>query len=174
MACVFQKSLRPLGGRGCSVLLAMFWICGILFGASVFLFAGHHLFPLMRGIVSGSVSIVSLLCVTTLPFLFSACSVYVSKPALIFPVCFLKAVGFSYISAGILISYGSSGWLIRWLSMFSNFISLPLLFFFWQRHIGREHNISFLEVFVVLSVLIFIVSIDYCCISPFLAMLINF
>lgn len=164
------------GGSGrskYSVALALFWICGILCGASLFLMAGSSNASLMRGLVSGSVSIVGLLGVTVLPFLISAYAVSISEPKLLFPVCFGKAFCFSYVSAGILWSFGSAGWLIRWLLMFSEFLTLPVLYGYWQRHISGKHPFSGMETGCILALLILIGSVDYRCISPFLAMLIN-
>lgn len=164
---------RDFCSRKGTAILAVVWICGILCGASVFLVSGKHLLSMMRGLVSGSVSIVGLIGVSVLPFLFSAYAVSISESRLLFPICFCKAFCFAYISVGIFRSFGSAGWIIRWLLMFSELLTLPLLYGYWQRHVSGTCRFSGLETVSILAVLIFIGSVNYRCISPFLAMLIN-
>ena len=173
MACLFHSGESYRRRRGSTLVLALFWISGILSGVAAFCFAGNPLLPMMRGILDGSVSIVGLLCVTVFPFLVSAFAVYICAPWLLFAVSFLKGFLFGFLSAAILVAFGSAGWLIRWFLMFSELVSLPLLYWFWVRNISGERGFSGAEVLVILSLLILIGSVDYCCISPFLAMLIN-
>lgn len=171
MARLFHGDLLYFRQSCRSTILALFWISGLIAGAAAYFFAGHFLSSLMHGILSGSVSIVSLLCVTVLPFLFSAFAVYICEPRLLYPICFGKAFLFSVVSMAVWISFGSAGWLVRWLLMFSDLVSLPLLYLFWLRHISGQRSFSGLEILLVASACMLIGSVDYCCISPFVAML---
>ena len=172
MARFFHQELPTWWRKGCTAFLALSWLAGLLFGAAMFLSAGNHILPWMRGVPYGSVSISGLLCVTALPFLFSAFAVYISEPRLLLLVSFGKAFLFSYVSLGILSCFGSAGWLIRWLLMFSDLMFLPALYWFWQRHISGSFRFSGTESLLMLSFCMLVGSIDYCCVSPLLAELI--
>ena len=160
--------------KGSTVFLALSFSAGLTGGILTFIAAGQSIFPLMRSTLSGSVSIVSLLCVTALPFLFSAVAVFLSGPQLLFPIAFGKAFFFSFFSLGTMAAFGSAGWMIRCLLMFSDLMGLPLLYYYWQRHIPGGHAFSSMEAFAFFSLFFLIGSIDFCLISPFLAGLIHF
>ena len=155
------------------IFLALFWILGIALGIVYAAVCRSHVASLMRGFLSGTVSIVGLLCVSVIPFLFSAFAVLISKPRILFLVAFGKGFFFSFVSCGFLFSLGSAGWLFRLLLMFSDLVSMPVLFWYWQRHISGEACFSAVQSLFVASLLILIGSIDFCCVSPFLALLIN-
>lgn len=156
-----------------SGFLVFFWISGLLFGILCYAKAGTFYSSLMPGALHGTVSIVSTLCVSILPFLFSCFSLCISMPFLLLVICFWKAFQFSYVSLGVMCCFSVSGWLIRWFLMFSDMVCLPLLFWFWHRHISGKYTINGAEVFLLLSLFLLIGSIDYCCISSFLTDLIN-
>lgn len=161
---------RGHGIRYCA-FLSLFWICGLISGVLTILLAGHPLFALMRGTDFFSVSIVGLLGSTSLPFLFSVFAVYIHKHWLLFPICFLKGLFFSFVSLLIWGSFDSAGWLVWRLLMFSDWASLPVLFLYWLRHISGKRSCSGYEVMLIASVYVLIASVDYCYISPFCAML---
>ena len=112
--------------------------CGVDFSVS-----------LMRGAMAGSVSIVSLLCVLLLPLLFSALAVYFSKPRLLYCIAFVKAFAFAFVSAAITSGFASAGWLARWLLMFSDCLSLPLLWMYWLRHVPGRRAFQAADVSVI-------------------------
>lgn len=171
MARLFHPN-QPLQRRKYPVLiLALSYFAGLLFGVFVFRFAGDRLDSLMRGALTGAVSIVGLLGVTVVPFLFSAFAVSLSKPALLFPVSFINAFLFCFVSLRMMRCAGSAGWLIRWLLCFSGSVFAPVLYLYWQRHLTRPF--SGLEAAGMLSLCLLIGSIDYRLISPFWARLIN-
>lgn len=173
MARFFRHSMPLWWRRGSSVFLALSWLSGFFFGSLIFYITGSSFSSLMRGVIYGSVSIVGLMSVSVLPFLISAFAVYISKPSLLLIVSFGKAFLFSFVSLGIMDGFASTGWLIRWLLMFSDLISLPVLYWFWNRHISGDIPFSAAESLLVLSLCILVGSVDYCYVSPFLANLIN-
>lgn len=174
MARFFHHDLPEWWRKMSTVFLAFSWLAGLVSGIFAFSAAGDTFLPLMRSCLYGSVSIISLLCVTILPFLFSTLAVYVSEPWLLLAVSFGKAFLFSLIAVGISVSFGSAGWLMRLLLMFSDFCVLPLLYWFWLRHISGQRVFNGFEIAAVLSLFVLIGSVDYCVISPFLASLISF
>lgn len=173
MARFLHYHLPDLWRKGAWFFLAFSWLSGLICGICAFSCAGNSAFSVMRGAFSGSVSIVGLLGVTVLPFLFSAFAVFISKPGLLLVASFGKAFLASYVSLAVMLAFGSAGWLIRWLLCFSSCAAAPLLYWYWLRYISGERKFSGFEVFLLISLLIFIGSLDYCVILPFLAGLIN-
>ena len=123
---------------------------------------------LMRGALSSTVSIVRLLSVLLLPLLFSALAVFFSKPQLLYPIAFLKAFVFSFVSAGICTGFGSAGWLARPLIMFSDSLSLPMLWLYWLRHIPGRRTFQAADVMVIAGCVGLVGLLDQFLIMPLL------
>ena len=153
-------------------VLASVWVLGLGSGIWAFAYAGSSLLPLMRSTLSGTVSIVSLLCVTGLPFLFSAFAVFISCHWLIFPIAFCKGFCFSFAATGLLQAFGSAGWLIRPLLCFADSVSMPLLYWFWLSCFRTDDRLWRPRAVLAAALLLLLGSVDYCLISPFLADLI--
>ena len=114
---------------------------------------------------------VTLLSVMLLPVLVSVLFVCAGKSALLLAVCFLKAFSFAYVSRVVTAGFGTAGWLIQFLAMFSDCMSLPVLWLFWRRLIARpQHSILRLSTDAVLTTLV-IGIMDCHFISPFLTAL---
>lgn len=161
----FSSNFRKYG----SGFLAFSWCMGLLTGAVLFRCAGTSLPSLMRLAVTGQVSIVSLFSSILLPFLFSAIAVYFSVPSMLVLVAFFRTCLFSFLSCGLLTAYGSAGWLVQVLFMFSEPAGLVILYWFCLRHITARRGFSPGEVVVTFSIVSFLGSVEYCVISPFLA-----
>ncbi len=116
--------LRVFGPAFVYVLL-----CGasLIFGTLLAVRADSSVYPLMRRAASGSVSIVCHLATQLLPFLIAAYAAYISRRWLLHTVCAVRLFSFTYIGALIWISFGSAGWLIRFLILFSDIILVPFL-----------------------------------------------
>ncbi len=132
MARIFCRD-RVCGSFGSLrwVLAAVFafgFCCGLAFG---FHFGGD-IASLMPGSFLGSVSIVQVLIHLLLPFAVSGLLCLFS-PFLLIPVCFCRAFVFSFTHFCVLMAWGWSGWLVRWLLLFSDCLCLPLLYCFWLR-----------------------------------------
>ena len=121
---------------------------------------------LMRGALCGAVSIVRLLSVLLLPLLFSALAVYFSKPRLLYGIAFLKAFLFAFVSGSVVSCFGSAGWLARWLIMFSDCMSLPLLWLYWLRHIPGRNPFQGTDTILTASGLALIAILDHTLIMP--------
>lgn len=159
--------------KGCRFFLACFWLSGALCGILASLSAGRTLVSLMRGTLFVPVSIVGMLCATALPFLLSAFAVFLSRPVLLLTICFGKAFLFAFVSMGIFQAFGSAGWLLRWFLLFSDYASVPLLYWFWLRHISGERPLDGWETALLCSLALLIGSVNFSVISPFLAGLID-
>lgn len=168
--CEMWSWLRK-GGR---FILAFFWVTGLLCGIFAFRRVGSDLVPLMRRAAYAPVSIVGILCAATLPFLLSAFAVFLSRPVWILPICFGKAFCFSLISMGILQAYGSAGWLIRYLLLFGNCASAPILYWLWLQYFRKYRSTPLWEGTLAFSLALLLGSINYRVIAPLLASLIEY
>lgn len=161
--------LQALWRKASSFVLAIFWICGILFGVWICYLAGDSLIALMRRAVFCSVSIVGLLTVASFPFLLSALAVSISGPGLLLPVCFAGGFLYGYCSFAVFRSFYAVGWLIRPLLCFGIFTMAPVTYLYWLRHISGERKPCRMEIFFFLCIAVLVGTIDYSLISPFLA-----
>lgn len=154
--------------------LAFCWCSGLMLGLHYAYRADSTYFLLMRMAASCRVSIVGLLTAVFLPFLLSALAVYISRPELLLPVCFLKAFSFSCSAAAVSAAFGSAGWLIRFLLNFSECCTLPLLCLFWIRHISGVKRPAGRDFLICCIAVLTIGALDYLLISPYLVDLIDF
>lgn len=161
------------GRKGFRFYLAFSWISGLICGSVVSVSAGTSLSSLMRGALYASVSIVGVLCVSVLPILFSAYAVFLSNFALLLPVCFTKAFLFSFVSLGISRAFASAGWLMRGLLLYSDWTSLPILYWFWLRSLSSDRPVTLWETLLVFALMGLVGSIHFGIISPFLVRLIG-
>ena len=155
------------------VILAFSWFLGLFLGVVFSIAAGDSIISLMSTAVSSRVSIVGLLTAILLPFLLSAFAVLICEPCLLVVIAFGKAFVFSYLSLGLMAAYGSAGWLVWLLLMFSDCCFLPLLMLYWIHFIfgGRSQAIPVTAMIGFAAVAIG--SFDFYIVSPFLASLIS-
>ena len=131
----------PLYHRS-GIFLSLVWLCGLAMGLIFHCIIGSVFASLMSGILSESVSIVGLVCVIILPFLLSAFAVYIDLRWLLYPICFGKTMLVSLIASSVWVQFGSAGWLAWLLTMFSDMISLPLLYRYCMRHVSGFSSFS--------------------------------
>ena len=148
-------------------LLAFYYLFGFALGLSFSFFSGVTS-SLMHSFSDYAVSIVWFLIHLLLPFLFSVFAVCISAPELLYCICMLKAFLLSYLSVFLMIVYSNYGFLKRTLILFSDYISIPVLFFFWYRHISGITELNTSEIVFFLLILIGIGVLDYYFISRFL------
>ncbi len=147
---------------------------GLLLGFFWTAHADPSFAALMRRASNAPVSIFGLLAATFFPFLLSAIAVYFSKSWLLYPICFFKAFCFGTCATAVAQAFGSAGWLVQPMLLFSDCCTLPLLCLFWLRHVSGQRRLPGAEFLLVASLLLLIGCIDYRLVSPFLAELMNF
>ena len=174
MVRFFRCKILQSPRRVYAVFLAFALLLGVILGSLCSGFAEPVLFLLMRTAAESRVSIVCLLPVMLLPIFLSAFAVSSSKTVLMLLICFSKAFLFSFVSLGISQTYGSAGWLIRSMLLFSDCLTTPMLYWFWLRHLPENRPYVGWETFGMSALGILIGSVDYRIISPFLASLIEF
>lgn len=155
------------------LLLAFSWILGFVFGMLYAHAAGDIVSALMRTAVCSRVSIVGLLASVFFPLIISAIAAYFSVPAVFISVAFLRAFSYGFCLWGVSAAYGSAGWLIRLLLLFSDSCTAVSLLWFCVRHLSGDRN-SLKKDFVVCTVMAsFVCCVDYFFVSPFLAALMS-
>lgn len=165
---------QPLRCKVRKYLLFLSWCIGLLLGVSAAANAGSNLPTMIRSATLCPVSIPGLLASTVFPFLCSAYAVSFSEPWLLLPISTLKAFSFSFCAFGVNLAFGSAGWLVRLLFLFSDACVIPLLFFYWLRHFDNTPAHPDKELLGCIIAAIAIGAADYCLVSPFLVELINF
>lgn len=154
--------------KACIPSLAFCWCGGIFLGMLAGCSAGDVTVSLMRTLGCSGVSIVALFFSQAFPFLISAFAVYISAAWLIYPISFVKAFTFSLCASLLTIAYGSAGWLLRILLMFSDLCLCPALLFFWTRYIRGEARLNWADCVVSVLLIAAVVYLDHSLVSPFL------
>lgn len=150
-------------------VLAFIWILGLISGLLFSYRAGTSFFSAMHTADFRCVSIIGLLSLSVLPLLFSALAVFIGQPWLLVPIAFVKAFCFSFLAFGITVAFGGAGWLIRWLLMFCDCCSLPLLWLYWLRSISHSSKHNPGGTLSCFAAALAIGCVDYCLICPILA-----
>ena len=161
----------PRRASGCrkydTSILACSWTFGLVFGfcavtAGSFSPAIYHAADLTP-------SFFSIISVLLLPVIISLLALYAGWRWVIFPLAFLKALSFAYVGWSVVISFGSAGWLIRLLLMFSDCAAVPLLWWFWNKALTSEFDALVPAAVAAVLTILGIGIMDYGVISPFLA-----
>lgn len=153
-------------------LLGAFWVFGLTLGALTAHGCDGIIQPLIRESAGLTPSLIGLCCATFFPFLLSAFAVSLSEPWLLLVISTCKAFSFSFCAVGVSLAFGQSGWLVRFLFLFSDLLQLPLLCWYWLRHIKGSANGRWDIPFCTVS-LTAIGVLDYAVIAPFLASVIR-
>lgn len=144
----------------------IFWMFGLSAGVYTASTLPLSILSLVRTILYDRTSVILLILIRCFPLFaaFIVCLLY--RPVLVIPIAFIKAFSFAFSAYGIVLAFGNAGWLIRWLLMFSD--SISILFFVWFsiRNISNNQK-SLIKDFVVcfLATTFFCIS-DYFAILP--------
>ena len=91
----------------------------------------------------------------------------------IITVCFLKGFLFCFGAAAVSIAFGSAGWLVRLLLQFTDVCLIPVFSWLVLRHCSAGARPLQKDAVICGAVVVLICSLDYCVVSPYLAMLIE-
>lgn len=153
-------------------ILAFCWCGGIAAGLLLARYADEFQFSLMRRAAVCPVSIVGLLSVL-LPFLFTAFAVFVSNWWLIPCLAFCKGLLFGYHACIVTAAFGSAGWLVRYLLLFTDTWAVLILIWCWMQVCRSVRSRSLSRVGFCMAAALVLGMVDICFVSPFLAMLIS-
>ena len=140
MVLLIPQKMMDCSRRSCNFFLIFLWCIGFACGANLARRTGNFV-SLMRACCESRVSIVGLVTVPFLPFLFSAVAVYLSSLPLLYLTAFFKTFSFGFCIFAVTRSFGSAGWLIRFLLLFTDICTLPVLlrFQYVQSRLGRKN-----------------------------------
>ncbi len=153
------------------ILFSLLWLAGLVCGGYIAKFASSSYLLLMRGTISGSVSIVGLLGGVLLPFLCVILCVIISRPKLIYGICFLKACLYSFTGFAMMAAFGSAGWLVRLLLQFTDTGALAVFCWFALRHLDGSRKGLAVDGAVCAALVCCLGWFDYCCVAPILVSL---
>lgn len=154
-------------------LLAFSWLLGLGAGGLCFRYAGDSAVSVMLLAPEAQLSIVSLFLCTLLPFLFSAFAVYLRRPRLLILICFCRAFLYAYVLCALFSAFPASGWLLRWLLLFTDSCAAALLFGFCLHHISGYYGFSATGFGLCTVCIGLAAGLDYAVISPFLRQLLS-
>lgn len=148
-------------------LLASLWCAGIAWGIVLSSRVEADFLLQMRRAFCRPVSIVGLLGAALIPFLLSALAVFLCMPWLLYPICLCKALAFSFTASCVLRAFGPSGWLAGWFVLFGSGIGVPVLLWFWYRHLFRGASLSQGGAAVQVALLLLAAGFHIRIVSPF-------
>ena len=157
------------------VLIAILWLCGLLFGAFVPFCCFQQSAALVCTVIAGDeLSLWGLFLARLLPVLLTIGAAYFSKPILITLVVFVKAFLFAFTSMSISCLAGSSAPLVCFLLLFSEVVTLPILWMMWNDFLLGNHHFLIRRGFCAVLIVSITSFVDYLYVEPFLRRLIIF
>lgn len=152
-------------------LIILFWFFGLL---SALLVLKLTPYSLMYPLFIERVSIVGMIVSLTFPFIFSYILLNRGYFYLVLPIILLKAFGYMFCFCCYSKIFGTSGWLVRSLLLFSDSIAVFLLLYYCYRYATGNRKGSFQYFRFSILALILSGCLDYYIVSPFIMMLINY
>lgn len=151
------------------LVLALIWCLGLVPGLAVGIKAGEPFWCVLREAPYGVASVMGLIGAMMFPMVLSALVLWLEQTWCLYLLAFAKAFLLACTGAGIVMAYGSAGWLVRMLLMFSDCCAAPLLLLFWASQLMGDHHRWIGTIPATLLVGCF----DYYMVSPFLAALLS-
>ena len=160
------RSLMFDPAAAASFKLAVVWLIGLAFGAYVGFEAAPALCARFRIVLTKEITVFGTLLVMMIPLLASVSVVQLFSSNAILVVVFLKAAAFSLVGVACAFSWGSAGWLVSRLLLFSDILCIPVYLWIWHRILFGCFNKT--EVIASVLVISVICLADCYFISPFL------
>lgn len=163
----YSRVWTSFWSRNYKYLLVGSWVAGLLTGQFLLMRADASVHIMLHSAVLQPASLAGLLVAAVIPFVFAAIVVSFSRPWMLVLLCFARSLMFSYIVLGIAVSFGDACWLIRWLFLFSRFVTASLEYWYWHRCIAKGCGFDVVFFMFLLSIIFLVVSFDYCIVMPF-------
>lgn len=146
--------------------LSVVWILGVLLGVAVVIFAGD-IYVIVNAAVKLRPNLVLLYAVNAFPIFVLVALFVVRSYGLIFAMMFLYGLFRGFCGMCTVLAFGSSGWLVRCLLLFSS--GLVSVLMWWLIFFCMSRRSYCLKLICILVLLVSIVSfLDYFVISPVL------
>ncbi len=156
------------------ILFWIVWTFGLLSGLYVVSESNDSARSVFLLFLSSRSTLVGLILTQMFPLVFSCFIFWLSKPNLIHLVIFIKAFLFAYCAFGIVLAYGTAGWMIRWIILFSSSCSTLPLLWFWCRNFTKKGESYCQDLLVCAFSLILICVFDYLAVLPLAKRLVNY
>ena len=155
------------------ILLFAVCICGMIAGCWQSIAASDSVLLIYDHAIFTNASLLGLLLYSLIPFVLVHILLRWSYILVAYALLFFKMFLFGCCAYGLVIAFGQSGWLVRWLIMFSDSCTIILLIWYFARSISgtSDHAQSDHIICIVLSAMIVI--FDYLIVSPFTVLLLN-
>lgn len=169
----FRKIIPFIKGNSDAFILAFILMFGYFIGTLLAAETPSAFSSLIRGAAKSPVSMVGSFVYVFSPLVLAFAAVHYRKPAFLFLICFSKAVLFAHCSFCCCLTFSSGGWLVRLLLLFSDIMMFPVLCRFTMCYLGQPKPLSRRDVLFCTGTAAFVAIVNFCFISPFLAMLID-
>ena len=169
----FRKTMPFITRNSEVLILACILLSGFVIGTFLAAETPVTFYTLMRRAANSPVSIVGSLISAFFPFLLAFAAVHYGKPALLLIILFCEATLFAHGSMCCYFAFGSGGWLVRLLLQFSDILLLPLLCRFAILYLRQPRTLRRFDIFICCGAAALVAIINFCFISPYLAMLID-
>ena len=113
--------------------LSTVWLAGLVLGFFVAVKTISDLRPYFLVLCTQSNCFLSVFFIILMPFLFSVCFAHFFSANSVLIVVFLKAAVFAFVACSYVCCWGSAGWLISRILLFSDFLGIPVLIWMWYR-----------------------------------------
>ena len=162
MISLLHSSFYTFKRKLSTIFLAFSFFLGFFFGILSFIQSGESFSSLMLGSIFSAVSIVDFLTCALLPFLLSSIVVSLRLTGLLHWICFLEAFLYAYVSMFVFSIFPVPDLFYRWIFLFGDAFSLPLLFFYCIRKLTKGTSYTSRWTFLLWSTVIFIHAVEYC------------
>ena len=158
--------------KGPGVFLAFCWILGLVCGWELFRISGFSgRFAAADSWVSSPAG-ADLLIRVLIPFLICAVGILLDQRWIIYGCAFGKAVAMCFASLWVLSCFGSGGWLVRFLLLFTDTLMCGIWYGFWMDALsGNKLDIPRFLLFCAGGC--FIAGVDFRMISPLVTRILN-
>lgn len=157
--------------RRSALVLAFSWAAGLWCGIELFQASGFSGF-LREDSLTGPVSPGFLVLRVVVPFLICVVGMLLEKHWLIYGCAFGKGVLLSFVSLCTMAAFGSGGWLVRFLLVFTDTAVCGLCYGFWH-HCLSEGNFSPARGLLLCSLGLVFAGLDLRVITPLVIRIFN-
>ena len=154
--------------------LSAFLLFGFFTGAGYARTVSFLFLPYLNAAITHNFSFFGFTFAHALPLVLSILIVRFRRIYFLYILAAFKAFSFSFCLCAIGYCFGSAGWLIRFLLLFSDSCILPCLIWLWLRCFSRKCIAFKKDLTACIGITVLVGFIDYFVISPFLLSVFNY
>lgn len=153
------------------IFICLAWILGLTYGMFISVNSSALVLSCIRCVPNERLTLCGMILTRISPVVISALLIRISY-SLLYLFAYFKAFCYGFCMFGLLIAFGTSGWLISIFLLFSEFFAISVLFWFWIAD-SYETSDKFRKNLIISIIVITMVGlIEYYFVSPYTAMLI--